>query len=188
MLGPLVKGCDPKEKYEVISTIIQRWIQSNKKDMHECDVLLTSELEGKLKMSTKNIFLFFIIKTGLATHLQEQESFSVIQMPNLENPDNFGPWHYAREFLRETSACTIEIKKIIAHSRIHKNEAGIEPVHEDEGQALVHSAYLRGAAKHVVIALLDPPHEREKKQDYLISTWFGPPTIEIQCHAKENKV
>ena len=101
-------------------------------------------------------------------------------MPNLENPNSFAPWHHAREFLREVSACTIEIK------RINKfGEQGIETFHGNGSRPLVHSAYLRGASKHLVIAWVDVPIGKGNKPSYVISNWFGPPTIEIQCMAEK---
>ena len=120
---------------------------------------------------------------GIATHLQEQESFSVIQLPNLENPNDFTPWHHAREFLRTVSPCTIEIKR--THKTTDDNRT--ETLHGNAGLPLVHSAYLRGSAKHLVIAWTDASVGGVGWSNIVISNWFGPPTIEIQCH-KEKKV
>ena len=119
---------------------------------------------------------------GLAVNLQVEGSNSVIQMPSIENPIDFAPWHHAREFLREVSACAIEIL-LIAQPEARPREWKLRDI---DGQAFIHSAYLRGAAKHLVIGLLDLS-ETKVKPSYMISNWFGPAFIEMQCY-KSKKV
>ena len=48
VLGPVVNGCTRDVMFDAISSIMQRWIQSNGIPRFGCDVLLTSHVEGKL--------------------------------------------------------------------------------------------------------------------------------------------
>ena len=130
----------------------------------------------------------FVHEPGLASNLQEQGMHSLIQLPVVERPADFAPWHHTREFLREVSACAIEIRWM-RQERTTPAATTLEPrqqnnIHDFTGKTVVHSAYLRGAAKHLVIVVVDE-RKAGTGPGYHISNWFTPPIIEIQCRPEK---
>ena len=90
------------------------------------------------------------------------------QLPNVLNPKTYALIENAMLFLASSTTCAIEIVVI------------------SEDVKFLHTGYLRGASKFLIIAINDG--SKALGEGYNVSNWFGPNVIEIKDILKVNRI
>ena len=90
----------------------------------------------------------------------QELGFSLLQLPKVLNPTTYKPILDTSMFLRQASTCVIELTSVSLNSTMK----------------MLHSGYLRGAAKSLVIVTNT---ELPPAVGYDISGWYGPQVLEL---------